>query len=87
MGAKYSTLEFLRNRCAGHIHSLGQNHRSPKYLLDLFNTYAAKELGIAEELLPSTSYHPTTIGNELQLVHFAADKAVVCPFNRDEQSS
>ena len=67
MGAKYSTLEFLRNRCAGHIHSLGQNHRSPKYLLDLFNTYAAQELGISAELLPSTSYHPTTIGNELQL--------------------
>ena len=66
MGAKCSTLDFLRNRCAGNIHSLSKNHRSPKYLLDIFNTYAVKQMGISPDLLPSTSFQPTTMGNELQ---------------------
>ncbi|MBF1533784.1 MAG: ATP-binding domain-containing protein, partial [Prevotella salivae] len=61
-----STLDFLRNRCAGNIHSLSKNHRSPKYLLDIFNTYAVKQMGISPDLLPSTSFQPTTMGNELQ---------------------
>ena len=67
MGAKLSTLDFLRNRCANQIHSLDRNHRSPKYLLDLFNLYAAEQLGIPADLLPSTDYDPPVIGNELQL--------------------
>src|SRR3712207_6985521 len=40
MGAKLSMLDVLRRRCEGHVHTLEVNHRSPKYLLDVFNTYA-----------------------------------------------
>lgn len=67
MGAKMSTLDLLRNRCKGNIHTLSHNHRSPKYLLDVFNAYAEETLNISPELLPTTDYIPQTIGNELQL--------------------
>ena len=65
MGAKMSTLAMLKQRCEGNIHHLQQNHRSPKYLLDIFNTYAEKVLGIDPALLPTTEYAPQPEGNEL----------------------
>ncbi len=45
IGAKQETLEALKRRCAGHIHYLHTNYRSPKYLLDLQNDFAEKNLG------------------------------------------
>ena len=65
MGAKLSTLEFLRQRCAGQVHTLSYNHRSPKYLLDVFNAYATQQLHISPELLPTTQFNPPTTGDEL----------------------
>ena len=55
MGAKLSTLGLLKDRCKGNIHYLGQNHRSPKYLLDFLNRYAVNELHTDPELLPQTA--------------------------------
>ncbi|WP_262288232.1 3'-5' exonuclease [Hallella absiana] len=55
MGAKLSTLGLLKERCKGNIHYLGQNHRSPKYLLDFLNRYAVNELHTDPELLPQTA--------------------------------
>ena len=52
MGTKMSTMNNLKERCAGHIHHLSKNHRSPKYLLDACNTYATKVLGISPDILP-----------------------------------
>lgn len=52
MGAKLSQLDMLKQRCDGHILNLGNNYRSPKYLLDIFNTFACKELNVSPELLP-----------------------------------
>ena len=52
MGAKLETLEQLKDSCEGNIHHLHTNYRSPKYLLDVFNTYAEKQLKISKELLP-----------------------------------
>lgn len=52
MGAKLSTLEMLRQRCHGHVHHLGVNHRSPAYLVDLLNRYATEVLQVDGELLP-----------------------------------
>lgn len=54
IGAKLETLETLKQRCEGHIHHLHTNYRSPKYLLDLQNDYAEKNLGIRRDLLPTT---------------------------------
>lgn len=64
MGAKADVLNTLKLRCKRNIHHLMQNHRSPKYLLDVFNTYAEKQLGIDPQLLPITaSTEQDTAGN------------------------
>ena len=55
VGAKLEALEQLKTLCSPNLHHLGQNHRSPKYLLDIFNTYASTQLNIDPQLLPSTS--------------------------------
>ncbi len=44
IGAKLETLEVLKQRCEGNIHYLHTNYRSPKYLLDLQNDFAVKNL-------------------------------------------
>lgn len=54
VGAKLAALEQIKRQCQPNIHHLGHNHRSPRYLLNVFNTYAANQLGIDPELLPST---------------------------------
>ena len=54
IGAKLETLEGLKARCKGNIHYLHTNYRSPKYLLDLQNDYAMRNLHIQRDLLPST---------------------------------
>jgi DNA helicase-2/ATP-dependent DNA helicase PcrA len=52
MGAKLAQLQTLKSRCAGNILMLGHNYRAPKYLLDICNEYAEKELGVSTDLLP-----------------------------------
>lgn len=54
LGAKAEQLNLLRERCSqeGHMMTLGKNYRSPKYLLDVFNLFAEKELHVPHELLP-----------------------------------
>ena len=52
MGAKLHTLDSLRQRCQGNIHILDTNHRSPAYLLNVFNEYARTVLGISPTYLP-----------------------------------
>ena len=54
IGAKLETLEALKQRCGTNIHHLHTNYRSPRYLLDLQNDYAVRNLGIARDLLPTT---------------------------------
>jgi DNA helicase-2/ATP-dependent DNA helicase PcrA len=55
LGAKLGQLQLLKQRCAGHIMTLGTNYRSPKYLLDIFNTYAEDELDVDSSLLPQST--------------------------------
>ncbi len=68
MGAKLDTLNQLRQRCGTHVHHLSVNHRSPKYLLNVFNTYAKAMLNIDERLLPEADNSDMGTGNELQVV-------------------
>lgn len=68
MGAKMSTLDALKQRCEGHLHRLFVNHRSPRYLLQVFNTFAEKMLDIDLALLPTTDFDPPRQGDELQLI-------------------
>ena len=55
MGARLSTLDHLRRRCGGNIHHLSTNHRSPRYLLNVFNDYARTILNIPAPLLPQAT--------------------------------
>ncbi len=52
MGAKLSNLDRLMQRCEGHIVRLRKNHRSPRYLLDVCNTFAVSQLHINPRYLP-----------------------------------
>lgn len=55
IGAKLATLEWLRERCGENMHRLYFYYRSPKYLLDVFNTYANMELDVDPHFLPKTN--------------------------------
>ena len=53
IGAQLETLEALKQRCTGCIHHLHTNYRSPRYLLDMQNDYAVRNLDISREMLPT----------------------------------
>lgn len=69
MGAKVETLTLLKMRCKGNIHHLQRNHRSPKYLLDVFNDYAEKQLKIDRELLPLSDNDTKATSGDLRIIH------------------
>ena len=69
MGAKVETLTLLKMRCKGNIHHLQRNHRSPKYLLDVFNDYAEKQLKIDRELLPASDNDVKAKPDDLRIIH------------------
>ena len=58
MGARLSTLDMLRKRCGRQVHHLSTNHRSPSYLLEVFNEYAQHVLRIDKALLPAAKPSP-----------------------------
>lgn len=70
MGAKLDTLSAIKSSAACQLHHLSVNHRSPKYLLDIFNTYAAEVLHIDKSLLPDVGKaSPRNLtGNELKIL-------------------
>lgn len=69
MGAKTDTLQVLRDRCgAGGFHNFYQNYRSPDYLLEVFNAYGERQLGIGSELLPSTQNRAPRKSGDLELI-------------------
>lgn len=69
LGAKLGQLELFKDRCQGHIMTLGHNYRSPKYLLDVFNKYAEEELGVDPAILPQPSYNIPHDKFDLILAH------------------
>ena len=70
MGAKLDTLSSIKSKPACQLHHLSVNHRSPRYLLDIFNTYAAEVLRIDSALLPDAgkSSDEVLMGNELKIL-------------------
>lgn len=70
MGAKLDTLSAIKSKPACQLHHLSVNHRSPRYLLDIFNTYAAEVLRIDSALLPDAgkSNDEVLMGNELKIL-------------------
>ena len=68
MGAKLNTLDMLRSRCNRNLHHLYVNHRSPKYLLEVYNEYATSVLNIPRVLLPKTDNVTDARGGELRIL-------------------
>ena len=52
MGASLNSLNYLKVRCGNKIFRLDKNFRSPKYLLDIYNEFAIKELNVDKDFLP-----------------------------------
>ena len=52
MGASLNSLNYLKDRCGNNIFRLDKNFRSPKYLLDIYNEFAIKELSVDKDFLP-----------------------------------
>ena len=73
IGAKLATLEWLRERCGENMHRLYFNYRSPKYLLDVFNTYANMELDVDPHFLPKTN-NLTEAGQDSLCIMAAPEK-------------
>ena len=69
IGAKLETLESLKRRCGTNIHHLHTNYRSPRYLLDLQNDFAASNLGIGRNMLPTTDLNPSHAPEDLCLLN------------------
>ncbi len=69
IGAKMETLEALKRRCKDNIHYLHTNYRSPRYLLDLQNDFAVRNLGIQRDMLPSTDLNPSHAPEDLCLLN------------------
>lgn len=70
MGAKLDALSALKQQPTCQLHHLSVNHRSPKYLLDVFNTYASEVLKIDPSLLPEVGKTDVKnrVGNELAIL-------------------
>ena len=68
IGAQLGTLEALKQRCAGHIHHLHTNYRSPRYLLELQNDYAVRNLQINRDLLPTTDDNTAALPQDMCLL-------------------
>lgn len=77
MGAKLETLDVLRMRCKGHIYHLNKNHRSPSYLLNVFNDYAEQVLHIHRDLLPTTSNEANAPQDALRLLYSQTENSEV----------
>ncbi len=67
MGAKMETLEEIRRQCRGNVHHLDINHRSPKYLVDMLNTYAASLLRTHPDLLPRPDNNMVAQAGDMQI--------------------
>ena len=75
MGAKVEKLTLLKMRCKDNVHHLQRNHRSPKYLLDVFNDYAEKQLKIDRELLPLSDNDTKATSGDLRIIHSSTIEA------------
>ena len=92
MGASLNSLNYLKDRCGNHIFRLDKNFRSPKYLLDIYNEFAIKELNVDKDFLPEPKDNEEAGFYDVCL-HEYADKEEetervyesILPFLRDEK--
>lgn len=94
IGAKMSTLNKLKEICGDNIHLLGTNYRSPRYLLDIFNTYASRNFDIDPDMLPQACNESTAGEHDLAILTSLnnetalADAATIaCRFPKSESTA
>ncbi len=69
MGAKVERLTELKLRCKDHVYHLVKNHRSPSYLLNVFNDFAEKQLHIDRSLLPMSDNVQMPAPTDMQIIY------------------
>ena len=92
MGASLNSLNYLKSRCGNRIFRLDKNYRSPKYLLDIYNEFAFKELNVDKDFLPEPKDNEKAGFYDVCL-HEYADKEeetervydTILPYLRDEK--
>ncbi len=77
MGAQLQTLEWIKQRCDNKILHLLTNYRSPSYLQEVFNTFAARQLGTDPDFLPTPSRQQQREHGDL-LIHYAFSERSAC---------
>lgn len=77
IGADSNTLNNLRERCGSNICHLHRNYRSPKYLLDVFNSYAINVLGVPGDFLPEPQGDETAKPSDLVLKYSHDNESAV----------
>ena len=77
MGAQLQTLEWIKQRCDNKILHLLTNYRSPSYLQEVFNTFAARQLGTDPDFLPIPSRQQQREHDDL-LIHYAFSERSAC---------
>lgn len=86
MGAKTETLAELKQRAGNNVHHLMKNHRSPGYLLEVFNEYAEKQLHIDSALLPKTDNKDVAEPGRLRILYSSTNEAEVTDVVKEAQS-
>lgn len=69
MGASLSTLDGIRHKCGDNVHHLGNNYRSPGYILDMLNEYAVRNLDVERELLPKAKNDCVPRPEDMQIIY------------------
>lgn len=77
MGAKLQTLEWIKERCDNKILHLTTNYRSPSYLQQVFNTYAAQQLKTDPDFLPTPSRIEQQKPGDM-VIHYAFSERSAC---------
>lgn len=73
MGAKLNNLAYLAEKAKGNILRLYTNYRSPKYLVDMLNTYATKQLGLDSKFLPVANGNEEAIKGDLNIFRYPTE--------------
>lgn len=77
IGAKASTMKYLKDKCQENIFTLQRNYRSPEYLLDIYNSFAINVLQVPGELLPKPSGNEKAEEGSLIIKHSYSNETAI----------
>ncbi len=77
IGARTSTVKMLKDRCGKNFFSLQKNYRSPRYLLDVYNSYAINVLNVPGEILPTPMGDEKAEYGDLVIKHSYSNESAI----------